>query len=55
MTMYFCCFSSLGYERGRFPESEQAAGESLSLPVYSELQEEEQDYVIATIKEFYAR
>ncbi len=49
------CFTDLGYRAGDFPESERAAGESLSLPVYSELREEEQQFVLAKVKEFYAR
>ena len=41
--------------RGDMPESERASAETLSLPIYPELREEEQEYVIAKIKEFYAR
>ncbi|MHC4862252.1 MAG: DegT/DnrJ/EryC1/StrS family aminotransferase, partial [Planctomycetota bacterium] len=49
------CFASLGYVKGDFPESERAATETLSLPVYPELRESEQTYVIEKVKEFYAR
>jgi dTDP-4-amino-4,6-dideoxygalactose transaminase len=48
------CFASLSYGEGDFPEAERAAGETLSLPVYPELAEEEQAYVIEKVKEFYA-
>jgi len=48
------CFGSLGYSTGDFPESERAARESLSLPVYPELREDEQQYVIDKVREFYA-
>jgi dTDP-4-amino-4,6-dideoxygalactose transaminase len=48
------CFASLGYATGDFPESERAAAETLSLPVFPELREEEQQYVIDKVKEFYA-
>lgn len=47
------CFSHLGYRRGQFPESERAAGEAISLPVYPELTRDQLDYVIDAIREFY--
>jgi len=42
----------LGYRQGDFPESERAAQEVLSLPVYAELEKEKIDYVISQIKKF---
>jgi dTDP-4-amino-4,6-dideoxygalactose transaminase len=47
------CFSHLGYRRGRFPESERASGEVLSLPVYPELTRPQLDCVIEAIRGFY--
>lgn len=47
------CFQSLGYQTGDFPQAEGAARESLALPVYPELTEEQQRYVVAKIGEFY--
>ena len=47
------CFAYLGYHRGDLPVSEEAARESLSLPVYSELTEEMQRYVVERITRFY--
>jgi dTDP-4-amino-4,6-dideoxygalactose transaminase len=47
------CFEYLGYKAGDFPESEKAAAETLALPVYPELTQEQQDYVIETIGNFY--
>jgi dTDP-4-amino-4,6-dideoxygalactose transaminase len=48
------CFSYLGYKEGDFPESERAASEVLALPIYPELSEKNQQYVVNTIKDFYA-
>ena len=47
------CFAYLKYGPGAFPESERAATETLALPVYPELSQEQLDYVIASIAEFY--
>jgi len=47
------CFRHLGYQCGRFPVAERAAGEVLSLPVYPELTTAQLDYVIDAIREFY--
>jgi dTDP-4-amino-4,6-dideoxygalactose transaminase len=48
------CFAYLGHRAGDFPESERAAGETLALPIYPELEQEQLAYVVATISEFYA-
>jgi len=47
------CFEDLGYEAGDLPESEQAALDSLAIPVYPELTEEQQAYVVSTVAGFY--
>ncbi len=47
------CFSYLGYSEGAFPESERAAKEVISLPVYPELTNEQLDEVIEAVREFY--
>jgi dTDP-4-amino-4,6-dideoxygalactose transaminase len=49
------CFAYLGYRRGQFPESERAADEVLSLPVYPELSRAQQDEVIGAVRTFYGR
>jgi dTDP-4-amino-4,6-dideoxygalactose transaminase len=46
------CFSYLGYKSGQLPEAEQAAKEVLALPIYPELTESQQDYVVETIQSF---
>jgi dTDP-4-amino-4,6-dideoxygalactose transaminase len=48
------CFTDLGYRTGDLPVTEQAASEVLSLPIYPELTEEMQRYVVDQIAQFYA-
>jgi dTDP-4-amino-4,6-dideoxygalactose transaminase len=48
------CFGYLNYRAGDFPQSEQAAGETLALPIYPELTQAQLAHVVATIAEFYA-
>lgn len=47
------CFRGLGYHEGDFPESEAAAREALAIPVYPELSETAQSYVVDSIRAFY--
>lgn len=49
------CFAYLGYQEGQFPESEQAAKEVVSLPVYPELTDAQRDEVIAAVRQFFGR
>ena len=43
------CFAPLGYSRGAFPIAEAAAGDSLALPIYTELTEAQQRYVVESV------
>jgi dTDP-4-amino-4,6-dideoxygalactose transaminase len=43
------CFAPLGYGRGAFPVAEAAAGDSLALPIYPELTEAQQRYVVSSV------
>jgi dTDP-4-amino-4,6-dideoxygalactose transaminase len=46
------CFSNLGYKQGDFPISEMAGDKSLALPIYPELTNEQQQFVVEKINEF---
>jgi dTDP-4-amino-4,6-dideoxygalactose transaminase len=48
------CFAYLGYAEGDLPEAERAAAEVLALPMFAELEEDEQRHVVATMAEFYS-
>ena len=47
------CFGYLGYHEGDFPHAEAAAKESLALPIYPELTEEQQTYLVRCVKGFF--
>ena len=46
------CYQHLGYKKGDFPITEQYAAESLSLPLYNGMTNEEIDYVITAVNKF---
>jgi dTDP-4-amino-4,6-dideoxygalactose transaminase len=48
------CFEYLGYAKGSLPESERASREVLALPIFPELTQEEQQYVVNAIVDFYS-
>jgi dTDP-4-amino-4,6-dideoxygalactose transaminase len=46
------CFVALGYKDGDMPNAEAAAKETVALPIYPELTDEQIRYVAATVREF---
>jgi dTDP-4-amino-4,6-dideoxygalactose transaminase len=48
------CFDYLGHHQGDFPESEAAARETLALPIYPELSDEQARYVVDCVARFCA-
>jgi dTDP-4-amino-4,6-dideoxygalactose transaminase len=48
------CFYHLGYGRGSFPAAEAATDSVISLPIYPEMTQQQQDEVIAGVLSFYA-
>jgi dTDP-4-amino-4,6-dideoxygalactose transaminase len=49
------CFAYLGYKEGACPESEKAAKEVVSLPVFPELTNAQRDEVVAAVRSFYGK
>jgi dTDP-4-amino-4,6-dideoxygalactose transaminase len=49
------CFAALGYSSGSLPETERAAAEVLSLPIFPELTEQQQVSVVRQIQKFFAQ
>ena len=47
-------FAYLGYREGDLPESERATREVLALPMFPELTQDEQQWVVESIAEFYS-
>ena len=48
------CFAYLGHNEGDFPESERAAAETVALPIYPELTDEQATHVVESLRTFYA-
>jgi dTDP-4-amino-4,6-dideoxygalactose transaminase len=49
------CFEYLKHRKGDFPQSERAAEETVALPIFPELTEEQLKYVVQCIADFYRR
>lgn len=47
------CFKYLKYKEGDFPIAEEASKHVLAIPMYPELTEEQQEYVVSKIAKFY--
>lgn len=48
------CFAYLGHTRGDFPHSLNASEETIALPIYPELSDDQAQYVVDCIASFYA-
>ena len=48
------CYAELGYRKGQLPVAEQAAADSVALPIYPELTEAQLGAVVAGVAAFYA-
>ncbi|OXS55990.1 transcriptional regulator [Cohnella sp. CIP 111063] len=46
-------YLELGYEEGSLKEAEEASNRTMALPLYPEMTEEEQQYVIDTVRDFF--
>jgi dTDP-4-amino-4,6-dideoxygalactose transaminase len=49
------CYSDLGYKLGNLPASEEASANTLALPIYPELTNEQQEQVVKVIRDSLAR
>lgn len=49
------CFADLGHTNGDFPRAEMAASQVLALPLYPELSDAQQEFVVEKIEVFYRR
>ena len=49
------CYKDLGYREGDLPESEKAAKETLSIPIFPEMELEEKDFIVNRIRSFFKK
>jgi dTDP-4-amino-4,6-dideoxygalactose transaminase len=48
------CFAYLGQKEGSIPQAEKAANETVAVPIYPELNDEQLQYVVQKVGEFVA-
>jgi len=48
-------YKELGFNKGDFPVAEELAATSLSIPIFPEMSDSEQEYIIKSIKKFYEK
>lgn len=48
-------YQDLGYQQGNFPQTENIAKKIISLPMFAELKQEEIEYVVQNIKNFFKK
>jgi len=48
-------YEYLGHREGEFPNAEKLAATILSLPIYAEITEEQQDYVVGQVRSFFGK
>jgi dTDP-4-amino-4,6-dideoxygalactose transaminase len=46
-------YQYLGYKKGDFPVAEELSEQVLSLPMHTELTDEELNYIVSSIREFF--
>lgn len=49
------CFKELGYRKGDMPVSESLSDKVISLPIFPELTDDEQNFIVENIKEYYGK
>ena len=47
-------FHNLGYKAGDFPVAEGLCDNVISLPIHTEMDKEQQQYIVETVKSFFA-
>ena len=51
--MFQDCFTFNGYNKGAFPESEKDANETIALPIFPELAQNQISHIVQKIDDFF--